>query len=154
MTILKGIPKVITPRLLFALARMGHGDEIVLADANFPAASCAKHTTLGEEIRCDGTGIPELLKGILQLLPLDPAVPAPCFTMQMMPMHVAAGWTAPIKDEYKAIVAEASGAPVAFEEVERYAFYEQSKRAFAVVSTGEGALYANLILKKGVIGTK
>jgi L-fucose mutarotase len=155
MTILKGIPRVITPRLLFALARMGHGDEIVLADANFPSASVAHHTTLGEEIRCDGTNIPELLKGILQLLPLDPAVPAPCFTMAMMPMHVAAGWKAPIKDEYKAIVAEANGgAPVAFEEVERFAFYEQAKKAFCVVSTGEGALYANLILKKGVIGSK
>lgn len=114
----------------------------------------AKHTTLGEEIRCDGTGVPELLRGIMQLLPLDPAVPAPCFTMAMMPMHVEAGWKAPIKDEFKAIVAEASGAAVPFEEVERFAFYEQAKRAFCVVSTGETALYANLILKKGVIGSK
>jgi L-fucose mutarotase len=132
---------------------MGHGDEIVLADANFPSASCAKHTTLGEEIRCDGTGIPELLKGILQLLPLDPAVPAPCFTMAMMPMHIEQGWKAPIKDEYKAIVAESSGGAVNFEDVERFAFYEQAKKAFAIVSTGEGATYANIILKKGVIGT-
>ena len=154
MTILKGIPRLINPQLLFALARMGHGDEIVLADANFPSASVAKHTTLGEEIRCDGSAIPELLKAILTLLPLDPAVPAPCFTMAMMPMHIAAGWKAPIKDEYKVIVAASTGAEVGFEEVERFEFYERSKRAFAVVSTGEGALYANLILKKGVIGDK
>jgi L-fucose mutarotase len=156
MTILKGIPKVISPRLLFALARMGHGDEIVLADANFPSASCAKTTTFGEEIRCDGTGIPELLSAILTLMPLDPAVPAPAFTMEMMPMHVAAGWKAPIKDEYKKILNEAAGGGggVSVAEVERFAFYDQAKKAFAIVSTGEGALYANLILKKGVIGDK
>ena len=113
----------------------------------------AKHTTLGEEIRCDGTGVPELLRGIMQLLPLDPAVPAPCFTMAMMPMHVEAGWKAPIKDEYKVIVGEVDPA-AKFEEVERFAFYEQAKKAFCIVQTGEGALYANLILKKGVIGSK
>jgi L-fucose mutarotase len=80
MTILRGIPSVLNPDLLYALAKMGHGDEIVLADANFPSASVAKHTTLGKEIRCDGTSIPELLKAILELFPLDPAVDAPCFT--------------------------------------------------------------------------
>jgi L-fucose mutarotase len=83
MTILKNIPRVINPKLLFALASMGHGDEIVLADANFPAESVAKHTTLGESIRIDGTGIPELLTGIMSLLPLDPVAPSGIF-MEMM----------------------------------------------------------------------
>ena len=72
MTILRRIPAVINPKLLFALASMGHGDELVLADANFPSASVAKSTTLGEEIRIDGTSIPELLTAIMTLLPLDP----------------------------------------------------------------------------------
>ena len=72
MTILKGIPRIINPTLLSALARMGHGDEIVFADANFPSSSIAKHTTLGEEIRIDGSGIPEILAAVMQLFPLDP----------------------------------------------------------------------------------
>ncbi len=82
MTILRRIPAVINPKLLFALASMGHGDELVLADANFPSASVAKTTTLGEEIRIDGTSIPELLTAIMTLLPLDPVaksgVRSPC----------------------------------------------------------------------------
>jgi len=154
MTILRGIPSILNPDLIYALARMGHGDELVLADANFPSASVAKHTTLGKEIRCDGLSIPELLKAILELFPLDPAVDAPCFTMEMMKQHVDAGWKAPIKEEYKEIVANSPNGRAPFQEVERFAFYEQSKKAFAVVATGEGALYANIIIKKGVIGSK
>jgi len=91
MTILKGIPRVINPKLLFALARMGHGDEIVLADANFPSASVAASTTIGEEIRIDGTGIPEILEAVMKLMPLDPVAKSGIF-MEMMPEHKAAGW--------------------------------------------------------------
>ena len=91
MTILKNIPSCITPKLLFALASMGHGDEIVLADANFPAASCAKSTTVGEEIRIDSIGIPELLAAIMALLPLDPVAKSAIF-MELMPVHKEAGW--------------------------------------------------------------
>jgi L-fucose mutarotase len=125
----------------------------VLADANFPAASVAAHTTLREEIRVDGSSIPELLAAIMKLMPLDDTV-APCILMGMMPEHKAAGWKTPIWDTYKAVVAEGNGAAVRFEEVERFAFYERAKTAFAVVATGETALYGNLILKKGVIGSK
>jgi L-fucose mutarotase len=135
MTILKSIPRIINPRLLYTLARMGHGDELVLADANFPSASVAAHTTLREEIRVDGNSIPELLKAIMTLMPLDDTVP-PCVLMGMMPEHKAAGWKTPIWDTYKAVVAEGNGAAVAFEEVERFAFYERAKKAFAVVATG------------------
>ncbi len=119
MTILRGIPRVLNPKLLYVLASMGHGDEIVLADANFPAASCAKHTTLGEEIRMDSTPIPELLAAIAALMPLDPVANAGIF-MQMMPEHVAAGWKTPIWDTYKGIIVAANG-PTQFEEVERMA---------------------------------
>ncbi len=151
MTILKGVPRIINPELLRVLARMGHGDELVLADANFPAAFCATTTTLGAELRYDTTGIPELLRAIMTLLPLDPVAPAGIF-MQMMPEHVAAGWKTPVWATYKAIIVDANG-PTGFEEVERMAFYERAKKAFAIVATGETALYGNLILKKGVIGT-
>ena len=125
---------------------MGHGDELVLADANFPSASTAKHTTLGEEIRIDGTGIPELLTAIMELMPLDPVAKSGIF-MEMMPEHKAAGWKTPIWDTYKGIIVAANGA-TEFEEVERFAFYERSKKAYCVVATGETALYGNLILKK------
>jgi L-fucose mutarotase len=91
MTILKGIPKLINPQLLSALARMGHGDEIVFADANFPSASVAKSTTLGSEIRMDGTGIPDILAAVMKLFPLDPVARNAAF-MEMMPEHKAAGW--------------------------------------------------------------
>lgn len=179
MTILRGIPRIINPDLLRILARMGHGDELVLADANFPAASCAATTTHGVEIRewrrvararvaarrctsCvlptttsrararaaggaawtppaqlrrpqpppppphnrrtrgagyDTTGVPELLRAIVQLMPLDPVANAGIF-MAMMPEHVAAGWRTPIWDEYKSIILEANG-PTGFEEVRR-----------------------------------
>ena len=149
MTILKGVPSIINPTLLSVLARMGHGDELVLADANFPSASVAKTTTLGAEVRVDGSGIPELLTAIMKLFPLDPVAKNTVF-MAMMPEHVAAGWKTPIWAEYTKIIA-ASGETADCEEVERMAFYERAKKAFAVVATGEGALYGNLIIKKGVI---
>jgi L-fucose mutarotase len=131
---------------------MGHGDELVFADANFPSASVAKSTTLGTEIRVDGSGIPELLTAVMKLLPLDPVAKNGIF-MEMMPEHKAAGWKTPIWDVYKTIILGEEPA-AQFEEVERFAFYERSKRAFAVIATGETALYGNLILKKGVIGSK
>ncbi len=145
MTILKGVPSIINPTLLAALARMGHGDEIVLADANFPAASVAAHTTLGAEIRIDGTGIVELLEAIMKLLPLDPVAKNTLF-MEMMPEHKAAGWETPIWAKYLGVIA-ASGETAQTGEIERMAFYERAKTAFAVVSTGETALYGNLIVR-------
>jgi L-fucose mutarotase len=134
MTILKGIPRIINPQLLSALARMGHGDEIVFADANFPSASVAASTTLGQEIRVDGSGIPELLSAVMKLFPLDPVARNGIF-MEMMPEHKAAGWKTPIWDVYKGIILTEEPA-AQFEEVERFAFYERSKKAFAVVATG------------------
>jgi L-fucose mutarotase len=131
-----------------------HGDELVLADANFPSASVAAMTTMGV-VEADGLGIPSLLRAILKLLPLDETV-APCAVMGVMPEHTAAGFPTPVVwAEYKAIVAAAEShrpTPPAFQEVERFEFYERAKKAFAVVHTGESALYGNLILKKGVLG--
>ncbi|EDQ90605.1 uncharacterized protein MONBRDRAFT_15956 [Monosiga brevicollis MX1] len=151
MTILKGIPKILPPELLFALAKMGHGDELVLGDANFPSESVGAHTPCNV-IRCDALGAVDLLKAILQVLPLDTTC-GPCALMEMMDMHKAAGWKTPIWDEYKAAVKEAEGRTIDFEEVERFAFYERAKKAYVVVATGEEAFYANIILKKGIIGS-
>lgn len=138
-----GIPQLLSPELVKVLMEMGHSDEIVLADGNFPAASHAQRL-----IRCDGHPIPELLDAILQLFPLDAYVPRPVALMQ-----VTAGdpVETPVWEQYRRIIARRSGIAEPFDEVERFAFYERAKRAYAIVATGEGALYANLILKKGVI---
>jgi len=140
---LKNIPSIISPDLMKILLEMGHGDEIVLADGNFPAASVAQRL-----VRCDGHGVPELLEAILKLLPLDIYVDRPVALMSVVPGDK----TKPtIWEQYRAIV-KASGEPFSdFEFVERFAFYERAKKAYAVVATSEKALYANVILKKGVL---
>jgi len=141
---LKGIPRIIAPDLLKTLMEMGHGDEIVLADANFPAASHAQRL-----VRCDGHGIPELLEAILQLFPLDQYVEKPVALMQVVPGDPA---ETSIWEKYGTITLHHTGLKEPFEEVERFSFYDRAKKAYAIVATGESALYANLILKKGVIG--
>ncbi|XP_036979294.1 fucose mutarotase [Acanthopagrus latus] len=148
MVVLKGIPSVLSPELLYALARMGHGDEIVLADANFPTSSiCACGP---KEIRADGLGIPKLLEAILKLLPLDTYVPHAAAVMDLVDSDRQRGVAVPVWYTYRDLLTE-TGAPTSIETVERFAFYERAKKAFAVVATGETALYGNLILKKGVI---
>jgi L-fucose mutarotase len=140
---LKNIPPIISPELMKILLEMGHGDEIVLADGNFPAASVAQRL-----VRCDGHGVPELLEAVLQLFPLDIYVDRPVALMSVVPGDK----TKPtIWEQYRAIV-KASGEQFSdFEFVERFAFYERAKKAYAVVATSEKALYANVILKKGVL---
>jgi L-fucose mutarotase len=140
---LKGISKLISPELLKILMEMGHADEIVIADGNFPAASHAQRL-----VRADGHGIPELLDAILKLFPLDPYVDKPVSLMQVVPGDTV---ETPIWVTYGEIIEARTGFSAPFEEVERFAFYERAKKAYAIVATGEGALYANLILKKGVI---
>ncbi|NLI60119.1 MAG: L-fucose mutarotase [Clostridiales bacterium] len=140
---LKGIPSILSPELLKILMEMGHGDEIVISDGNFPAASMAQRL-----VRCDGHGVPEILDAILKLFPLDSYVDHPVALMEVVPGD-------PVKpliwDEYGAIVQRYDKEVADFEHIERFAFYERSKKAYAVVATGEKALYANIILKKGVV---
>ena len=139
---LKGIPSILPPELLKILMEMGHGDEIVIGDGNFPAASMAQRL-----VRCDGHGVPELLDAILQLFPLDSYVDAPVSLMAVVP-----GDTTPtpgIWDKYREIIAEYEFAQIEY--LERFTFYERAKAAYAIIATGEGAIYANIILKKGVI---
>ncbi|MFC5403992.1 L-fucose mutarotase [Cohnella soli] len=140
---LKGVSPLISPELLKALMEMGHSDEIVFADGNFPAASHAQRL-----IRADGHGVPELLEAVLKLFPLDQYVDKPVALMQVTPGDPT---ETPIWGVYGDIIHKQAGLASPFEEVERFAFYERAKKAYAIVATGEGALYANLILKKGVI---
>ena len=139
---LKNIPSIISPELLKILHEMGHSDEIVIGDGNFPAASNAKRL-----IRADGHGVPELLDAILQLLPLDTYVDAPVMLMQVTPGDDV---DPVIWNDYRKIVDKHQD-NVRFEEIERFAFYERARDAYAIVATGESALYANVILKKGVV---
>jgi L-fucose mutarotase len=140
---LKGVPNILSPKLLEILMEMGHGDEIVIADGNFPAASVAQRL-----IRADGHGVPELLEAILKVFPLDIYVERAVALMAVVPGDD----TKPtIWEEYRKII-EASGEQFDdFEFVERFAFYDRAKEAYAVVATSECALYANIILKKGII---
>ena len=143
---LKGIPEILSPELLKVLCEMGHGDRIVIADGNFPSASVGKNATV---IRADGHGAAEMLEAILTLFPLDSYVDAPVSLMQVMPGDTV---ETPIWDEYREIVARVGGRDAsAIGEIERFRFYEEARTAYAIVATGEKALYANIMLQKGVI---
>lgn len=140
---LKGIPSIISPDLIKILMEMGHGDEIVLADGNFPSASHAERL-----IRCDGHGIPELLTAILDLLPLDTYVEQPVIGMAVVPGDPVEPI---IWKRYEEIIYDQCKYSVPIGYIERFDFYERTKKAYAVVATSEQALYGNIILKKGVI---
>jgi len=140
---LKGVPARISPELMYTLMKMGHGDELVLADGNFPADSIARRI-----VRAAGLSVPEVLEAILQFFPLDTYVDAAAFVMQPVPGDPP---KPPIWKKFKQLLDAGEGRSVDLKLVERFAFYEQAKQAYAVVATSETALYANLILKKGVV---
>lgn len=143
---LKGIPKILSPELLKVLCEMGHSDRLVIADGNFPSESMGKNAKV---IRCDGHGVPELLEAILTVFPLDTYVEAPVSLMQVMPGDNV---ETPIWDEYKEIITKHDErGEKAIGQTERFAFYEEAKTAYAIIATGESALYANIMLQKGVV---
>jgi L-fucose mutarotase len=138
---LKGLSPLLSPDLLHALASMGHGDEIALVDANFPAATHAQRL-----IRTPGVAADKMLDAVLAVLPLDSFVPQAAFTMQV----VGDGSQVPeAVASFNAVLArhrQPSAAPL-----ERFAFYQRAAQAFVIVATGETRLYGNIILKKGVV---
>ena len=142
---LKGISPLLSPELLKVLCEMGHGDELVIADGNFPAESIGKNAAV---IRADGHGVPEMLDAILQLIPLDQYVDQPAALMKVVPGDpvVPVIW-----DEYRALLQKHGEDPDKVEMTERFAFYERAKKAYAIIATGETAIYANILLKKGVV---
>ena len=140
---LKNIPKILSPELLKVLCEMGHGDEIVIADGNFP---CGIN---GRVIRADGLGGAEMLDAILKVIPLDTYSDPNMILMRLMACDE--GKVNPvIWEEYKAVANE-NDKNAKIGGIDRFEFYERGKKAYAVVATGEGAIYANIILKKGVI---
>lgn len=143
---LKGVPAILSPELLKVLCEMGHSDRIVIADGNFPAETMGKNSIV---IRADGHGAPEILEAILKVFPLDTYVEKPVSLMQVMPGDTV---ETPIWDVYKKIAAAEDGrGDELFAEVERFEFYDRAKEAYAIIATGETALYANIILQKGVV---
>ncbi|HIR53729.1 MAG TPA: fucose isomerase [Candidatus Onthovicinus excrementipullorum] len=143
---LKNIPPILIPELLKVMSEMGHGDQIVIGDGNFPAESIGRGKPV---IRLDSCGVPELLDAMLQFFPLDPYVEQPVTLMEVVPGDPV---ETPIWGEYQATVAKYDNrGSDAVGHLERFAFYEQAKKAYAVIATGEKALYANIILQKGVI---
>ena len=140
---LKGIPAILSPDLLSVLMSMGHGDELVIADGNFPSASLARRL-----LRADGHGVPPLLEAILPFFPLDSFVPQAAALMAVVPGSTA---KTEIWDEYRRILKRHDPAFGEFQMVERFAFYERARSAYAILATSEKAVYANIILKKGLV---
>jgi len=138
-----GIDPLLSPELLAALRAMGHGDDIAIVDANYPAAGNARRL-----VRLDGCSATRVLSAVVSVLPLDGYVDCPVHTMQVVgdPRAVP-----DIVEEFKAIVAGACGDGISFGACERFEFYEAVRNAFAVVATGERRLYGNILLRKGVI---
>jgi L-fucose mutarotase len=138
---LKGISKVISPDLLAVLARMGHGDEIILADAHFPG-----HSIGPQVLRADGLTVAQLIDGILPLFELD------SYATPLAMMAVVEGDTLDpeVEADYRAVIRKHVAGEPKLERIDRFAFYDRAKNAFAIVITSELRKYGNLILKKGV----
>jgi L-fucose mutarotase len=141
---LRGIDPLLSPELLMILRAMGHGDEIAIVDANFPATSNADWL-----VRLDGVDANQALAAVLSVLPLDSFVADPANGMQVVgrPDEIP-----PAIADFQTIVDRLAGFPVRIARIERFGFYERAKTCFAIVATTDRRLYANIILKKGVIG--
>ena len=140
---LKNIPSILTPDLLKIMMEMGHGDEIVIADGNFPAFAYPEKV-----VRLDGHGIPEIMDAMLKYFPLDPYVDNPTIFMEVLPNDP---YVPEIWDTYREIGNKYEDAGLRELGINKFDFYDRAKKAYAVITTSEGALYANVILKKGVV---
>ncbi|MEM1388455.1 MAG: RbsD/FucU domain-containing protein [Pseudomonadota bacterium] len=138
-----GIPTVLTPDLLRHLRAMGHGDALVIADANFPAEACAARIE-----RLSGASATDALRAILTLMPLDSYVDAPARTMQVVGEPEA---VPEIVAEFQSIINETADHPAKLTSVERHAFYVEARKTYCIVQTAETRLYGNIILQKGIV---
>ena len=145
---LKGIDPLLNADVLQALRAMGHGDDVVLCDTNFPADSVARSTVLGRLLRIDNVTAPRAARAVLSVMPLDSFVDAPALRMEIVgkPDELP-----PVQQEMQVEVDRAEGRSWPMGSIERFAFYEQAKRAYAVIVTGERRFYGCFIFKKGVI---
>lgn len=143
---LKNIPAIISPELLKVLAEMGHSDYLIIGDGNFPAESIGKDSKV---IRMDGHNVPEVLEAILQLYPLDTYTDFPVILMEKVKGDIV---ETPIWEEYKEIVKKHDSRGVkCITNIDRFDFYEKARKSYCIIATSEKALYANILLQKGVI---
>jgi L-fucose mutarotase len=145
---LKSIDPLLNADVLYALRAMGHGDDLVLCDANFPADSVARQTALGRLLRIDGVSAGRAARAILSVLPLDSFVDKPVLRMEIVdqPREVP-----PVQAEVQAAVDAAQGSAAPMGSIERFAFYELARKAYCVIQTGERRFYGCFVFKKGVI---
>ena len=145
---LKGIDPLLNADVLQALRAMGHGEDVVLCDTNFPADSVARSTVLGRLLRIDNVTAPRAARAVLSVMPLDSFVDAPALRMEVVgkPDELP-----PVQQEMQAEVDRAEGRSWPMGSIERFAFYERAKQAYAVIVTGERRFYGCFIFKKGVI---
>jgi L-fucose mutarotase len=143
---LKNLSRLHSPELLHTLASMGHGDDIAIVDAHFPAVSMAQRI-----LRLDGVDAPAALKACLQLIPLDTFVDDPALRMEVVgnPNEIPE-----VQSEFQKIIDQEEGKHVPLAKIERYAFYERAKKAFAILATGELRPYGCVLIKKGVVLNK
>lgn len=140
---LKGIPSLLGPELLHTLRSMGHGDDVAIVDANFPSASNAQRL-----VRADGHSATDVLRAILQLLPVDDMRHDP---LRVMEVTEDPGSTPPVVAEFERIASEVEGRPLRARALPREQFYAAARAAYAIVATGERRLYGNLLVTKGVV---
>lgn len=140
---LKNIDPLLAPELLYVLRSMGHGDEIVIVDANYPAESAGPQV-----IRLDALNATQALDVVLSVMPLDTFVPDAALRMEVVGKPSR---EEPIFDEFRAVLAKHEGPDFKLHKLERYKFYDRASECFAVIATGERRFYGNIILKKGVI---
>lgn len=140
---LRNLNPLLSPEILYTLASMGHGDEIVIADANFPGDSTTERL-----MRLDGISATEVLRAVLSVMPLDSFVDDPALTMQVVgaPEDIP-----PVVQEFQGIINDTADNPAQIQTLERFDFYDRSQNAYAVIQTGEQRLYGNIVLKKGII---
>ena len=145
---LKNIDPFLNADVLHALRSMGHGDELVLCDTNFPATSVARQTSLGELLRIDNVSAARATRAVLSLMPLDSFVDFPALRMEVIdkPLEIL-----PVQEEVQQEIDAAENIPLPLASLERFAFYERAKNAYCIIQTGERRFYGCFIFKKGVI---
>lgn len=145
---LKGIDPILNADVLHALKSMGHGDDLIIADMNFPSDSIARQTVYGKLLKLENVTAGRAAEAILSLMPLDSFVPHPALRMEIVgkPDEVP-----PVQQEVQAAIDRAEGKPAPMGSIERFAFYEAAKRSYVVIQTGERRFYGCFILKKGVL---
>ncbi len=145
---LKGIDPLLNAEVLYALRAMGHGDDLIIVDTNFPSDSVARQTGLGKLLRIDNTTAAEAVAAVLSVMPLDSFVDDSAARMEIVgsPDEVP-----PVQQEVQAAIDTAEGAPRPMTSIERFAFYERAKQAYCVIQTGERRFYGCFAFRKGVI---